>query len=256
MIRSLSKAHIDNIRSSTSKTLLDEYNNTFSSKKTPLTDKRRTISNITLDIIKQRVENINRNASFNQPTNDLKEDSFQSLKSTPLPAHVENDEKNPTTATTTPVLNANETNGQVKPLKRKLFAPPSLFPEMDSPLSIATPHKTDKKTVNQKRKRNDVPAGEKQLSKSDEKKAPAIKLKPSRKTINPRRSTLFFEEAPIKKINQNANPNPNTTTASTTSTSSTLTTSTLTAPISAAPGLAFTSMHKPQKDFITEVRHG
>lgn len=263
LIRSLSKAHVEHIRNSTTKSLMDEYNSTFSSKKTPLTDKRRSIANITLDIIKQRVENINRNASFNQSSNDLLDGSFHSLKSTPVPATVsaarDNNDNSTLTNTTTPVLDAGAltTNGQgSKPLKRKLFtAPPVLFPEMDKGSTSSTLLKTDKKTATQKRKRNDVPAAGDKLSKSDEKKTSVAKTtKPSRKTINPRRSTLLFEDAPIRQINQNGS---NSTTSTTTDT---LTNATIIRnteqPKANAPGLVFTSMHQPQIDFINEVRHG
>lgn len=234
LIRSLSKTHVDNISKSNSKSLLDEYNNTFNSKKTPLTGKRRTIANITMDIISQRMENINRmNASLNRSTTEMIDDSLHTdAKATPI--HSENIEKAP--ITTTPVTEAN--GGQVKPLKRKLFAPPSLFPE-NSP--ILTPQKTDKKTAQQKRKRNDL-AGEKS-TKTEEKKLPIDKPLAATKKTNSRRSTIFFQETPKTKSI------PSSTVARPTS-------SAIQETHSAMPGLVFTSMHKPQIDFITEVRHG
>lgn len=240
LINSLSKTHIDQVRSSTPKTLLEEYNNTFNSKKTPMINKRRTIANITMDIIKQRIENINRNVSMNQSTTDLNDDSIHcDIKSPPMP--VENTEKLSTTpATGTTVQNAT----QLKPLKRKLFAPPSLFPE-NSPLLNTSTQKTDKKTANQKRKRNDLTTTATGI---EEKKAPIIKSRPVIKKPNSRRSTLFFEEAPIRKIND---------TKTSISSSSTLSS---TAPTvkkditTSQPGLVFTSMHQPQIDFISKVR--
>lgn len=246
LIRSLSKTHIDHIRSSTSKTLLDEYNNTFSSKKTPLTDKRRTIANITMDIIKQRIENINRNASFNRSTTDFNDDSFHNGDLKATPTQVDNTDKLTTTTTaTTPAINGNA--GQLKPLKRKLFAPPSLFPEK-SPLPFATPQKTDKKTAsNQKRKRTDIAAtnGEKIVS--------IDKSHASKKKTNSRRSTMFFEEAPIRKIN--CNPSVSSSSAISSTSTSTLTESSANRDLS-PPGLVFTSMHQSQIDFISEVRQG
>lgn len=239
LIKSLSKTHIDHIRSSTSKTLLDEYNSTFSSKKTPLTEKRRTISNITMDIIKQRIENINRNASFNRSTTDFQDDSFHNSGVKVTPKQVINTEK----LTTTPVTAINGDAG--KPIKRKLFAPPSLFPE-NSPLPITTLQKTDKKTaIIQKRKRPDLVAA------SEEKVFPIEKPRSSNKKLNSRRSTLFFEEAPIRKMNSDPSDSSSTMVSST----STLTTSSAMNDIP-VPGLVFTSMHQSQIDFISEVRQG
>lgn len=229
LIRSLSKPQVN----STPKTLLDEYNNTFSSTKTPLIGKRRTIANITMDIINQRLENINRNASFNRSTTEMLDDSlYGDAKSTPT--HSESIvEKATSSAATTPATETNGNGGQLKPLKRKLFAPPSLFPENSSILN-KTPQKTDKKTATQKRKRNDL-AGEKS-TKSEEKKLPADKPTAATKKTNSRRSTLFFQETP--KTKANARP------------------TTIQETHSAMPGLVFTSMHKPQIDLITEVRQG
>lgn len=246
LIKSLSKTHIDNIRSSTSKTLLDEYNSTFSSKKTPLTDKRRTIANITMDIIKQRIENINRNASFNRSTTEFHDDSFHSSDIKATPTQMETTEKSTITstltaaATTTPASTANG-NAGLKPLKRKLFAPPSLFPD-NSPLPIATIQKTDKKTASiQKRKRTDL---------ADQRLVPSEKPRPSTKKPNSRRSTLFFEEAPIRK----ANSNPPSSGALSTSIAALIEPSAKTD--TPPPGLVFTSMHQSQIDFISEVRQG
>lgn len=201
-----------------------------------MSDKRKTIANITMDIIKQRIENINRNASFNRSTTDLLNDSMHSdLKSTPNPLdNVGN------VSTTTPVHGS--TANPLKPLKRKLFAPPSLFPG-NSPMSTTptpTPQKTDKKTVQQKRKKNDLPAA------SDEKKKAVDKPRiGSKKTINSRRSTMFFE-TPVYKSNSEPKSSqlPSTVSSSTANR------------MGVSPGLVFTSMHQPQIDFITEVRQG
>lgn len=233
LIQSLSRTHLNHIRSSTSKSLLDEYNNTFSSKKTPMSEKRKTIGNITMDIIKQRIENINRNASFNRSTNDLLEDS---MKATPT-------QSNDVAKLTTPIVTSETTalatsEPQIKPLKRKLFAPPSLFPNSGSPLLALTPQKTDKKTVKQKRKRDDV-CGDKTAQSADK---PRI----NGKTTQSRRSTMFFE-TPIRKANSDTD-------AIISAKSATI--SNANKLVATSGTLVFTSMHQPQIDFITEVRHG
>ncbi|XP_031632861.1 uncharacterized protein LOC116346784 isoform X2 [Contarinia nasturtii] len=243
LINTLSKTHIDQNRSSTPKTLLEQYNSTFSSKKTPMTNKRRTIANITLDIIKQRIENLNRNVSLNQSTTDLLDDSIHGdAKSTPTP--VENTEK----MTTTPATGATNQNAvQLKPLKRKLFAPPSLFPE-NSPLLNTTTQKTDKKTATQKRKRNDLVATA--VAASEEKKAPIIKSRPIIKKPTSRRSTMFFEEAPVRKVNHDTKPLISSLTLSATNGT---TVPNAKKDNSSLQGLVFTSMHQSQIDFISEA---
>lgn len=232
-----------------------------------MNEKRRTLNNIALDIIKQRVENINRNASFNRSMHDLQDDAavagYDDLnkdlnKITPdqLDTVVVAPKSAAVAAAATPPTAA---IGSLKPLKRKLFAPPSLFPE-HSPIGLLTPQKTDtKKTaVNQKRKRNDVGAAKEAsstLSKSDEKKKPTEKPRTNntRKTMgHSRRSTMFFETPPAAT--------PAATAAKTATQSSTSATSDSTAirKLNAitTPSLVFTSMHQPQIDFITEVRQG
>lgn len=280
--QSLSRAHRDHIRNSTSKSLLDEYNNTFSSKKTPMSDKRKTLSHIALDIIKQRVENINRNASFNRSMHDLHDDSATTgyddlAKVTPIQLDkVMTLSKTATTASSTPPTTAATAIGSmesqttdttplkpVKPLKRKLFAPPSLFPE-HSPIAMVTPQKTDtKKTVNQKRKRNDLcavksaipsTASTSSLSKSDEKKKPVEKPRTNnRKTLaHSRRSTMFFETPPPPSSSSSSQKATQpSATATATATAEIRKLSTI-----STPSLVFTSMHQPQIDFITEVRQG
>lgn len=230
-----------------------------------MNEKRRTLNNIALDIIKQRVENINRNASFNRSMHDLQDDAavagYDDLnkdlnKITPdqLDTVVVAPKSAAVAAAATPPTAA---IGSLKPLKRKLFAPPSLFPE-HSPIGLLTPQKTDtKKTaVNQKRKRNDVGAAKEAstLSKSDEKKKPTEKPRTNntRKTMgHSRRSTMFFETPPA------ATPATAAKTATQSSTSAT-SDSTAIRKLNAitTPSLVFTSMHQPQIDFITEVRQG
>lgn len=229
-----------------------------------MSEQRRTISNIAMDIIKQRVENINRNASFNRSMHDLQDDAAVSgyddlNKITPdqldkvvvAPKSTAAAVATPPTAAIASMETETANVTPHKPLKRKLFAPPSLFPE-HSPI---TPQKTDtKKTVNQKRKRNDVGAAKEAstLSKSDEKKKPTEKPRTnnSRKTMaHSRRSTMFFETPPAAA------------TAKASQSSTSATNSTATAEIRklnaiSTPSLVFTSMHQPQIDFITEVRQG
>lgn len=281
--QSLSRAHRDHIRNSTSKSLLDEYNNTFSSTKTPITDKRRTLSHIALDIIKQRVENINRNASFNRSMHDLHDDSantgYDDLnKITPeqldtVPAKATATASAAVAAMSTPptaigVMESGTTNvtPALKPLKRKLFAPPSLFPE-HSPIGlVTTPQKTDtKKTANQKRKRNDlcavksvIPPASASLSKSDEKKKPTEKPRNnSRKTLaHSRRSTMFFETPPSAAATAAQKPSSTVSSTSTLSTNPTAMAEIRKLSAISTPSLVFTSMHQPQIDFITEVRQG
>lgn len=224
LIKSMSQVHLDLIRKSTSKSLLDEYTNTFSATKTPLMGKRRTIAHITMDIIKQRVENINRNVSSNMSMNEALDDSMSGKTiQTPIQSVSEKNDDIASSKTA-------ETE-KPKPVGRRLFAPPSLFPE-NSPLLIPTPTKTDKKTASKsatKRKRDDLLV-EKPTKASDQKKA----RKP------PRRSTMFFEEAPIKKTNSSETENQTVESNSTDDT--------------ALPVLVCTSMHQPQIDFVNEVR--
>lgn len=185
-----------------------------------------------MDIIKQRIENINRNASFNRSSHDLYDDSFHSdIKATPK----ENVEATTTTEiSTTPANNPDGNPQQPKPLKRKLFAPPSLFPE-NNITPTATPQKTDKKTAIPKRKRNDLLIRDK--SKTEEKKLPD-RVANKKITIS-RRSTMFFEK-PIPKSNSDTSASTVATTINRFST----------------PSLVITSMHQPQIEFITEVRQG
>lgn len=240
LMKSLSKAHLNNIRSSTSKTLLDEYINTFNSKKTPLTDKRKTISNITMDIIKQRIENINRNASFNQSSGVLNDSLLADVKSTPTHGNAFDTAtpKMPTPEILDTAMPTTKSNGnavQLKPLKRKLFAPPSLFPG-NSPLSSTTlTPKTDKKTATQKRKRVD-PLN--RQHNSDEKKKNPIG---ANKTTNSRRSTMFFEQPPLPRLNATETMTKTAATTLSTKNREELT------------GLVCTSMHQSQIDAVKEV---
>lgn len=234
----MSQIHLDLIRKSTSKSLLDEYTNTFNSKKEPLSSKRRTMGNIAMDIIRQRVENINRNVSFNQSMSEALDDS---MKDTPTQSH--------TKTTTQPKAAVNAETEKPKPQGRRLFAPPSLFPPDYSFISTATPLKTDKKAANKsapKRKRNELLSAEKPAPTAEEKK-----LKKPQKS---RRSTLFFEDAPIKKTDHLAKVPSDTKNNKAETIESTESTTNHTVAKITSPVLVCTSMHQPQIDFINEVR--
>lgn len=153
----------------TNKTIFDEYNQTilFSSTKTPKSNKRKTIFDISMEIIDQRIKNINRSVRLNRSVSesDICVDDDIELSSTTIAL---------TTTKSTPQLD--KSNGiayksqvktddkqlsstddvvaTTKPTKRKLFAPPSYFnyPEIDLtpkklPIKLnKTPaNKTDKK---------------------------------------------------------------------------------------------------------------
>lgn len=234
----MSQIHLDLIRKSTSKSLLDEYTNTFNSKKEPLSNKRRTIGNIAMDIIKQRVENINRNVSFNQSMSEALDDS---MRDSPTQSHIK--------TATEPGETVNAGTEKPKPQGRRLFAPPSLFPSDNSFISMATPPKTDKKAANKsapKRKRNELISAEKFAPTAEEKKL--------KKPQNSRRSTLFFEDAPNKKANNLANDASDTQNNKGELIESTESTTNHTVAKNTLPVMVCTSMHQPQIDFINEVR--
>lgn len=240
LLKSMSQIHLDLIRKSTSKSLLDEYTNTFNPKKDPLSSKRRTMGNTAMDIIRQRVENINRNVSFNQSMSEALDDS---MRDTPI-------QSKHTKTTTEPKQAVNAVTEKPKPQGRRLFAPPSLFPPDNSFLSMVTPPKTDKKAANKsaaKRKRNEFLSAEKPAPTADEKK-----LKKPQKS---RRSTLFFEDAPIKKTNHLAKVSSDTKINKAEPIGSTKSsTKNHTVAKNATPVLVCTSMHQPQIAFINEVR--
>lgn len=228
----MSQIHLDLIRKSTSKSLLDEYTNTFNSKKEPLSSKRRTMGNIAMDIIRQRVENINRNVSFNQSMSEALDDS---TKDTPMPH---------TKTSAEPKDAENGATEKPKPQGRRLFAPPSLFP-LDNSFSMATPPKAANKSA-PKRKRNELLSAGKAAPTAEEKK-----LKKPQKS---RRSTLFFEDAPIKQTNHSANVSCGTKTNKGEAIESTESTTNHTVAKNASPVLVCTSMHQRQIDAINEVR--
>lgn len=131
--------------SSATKTLIDEYTNTFSSKKTVVASNRRTLSHISMDIINQRIENLNKNASMHRSRNDSM-DHLHHYGDTDAD-HIDNTEPSPVKPLTA-------TPDGIKPLKRKLFAPPSMFTSVDLTPTLKTdtpPNKTAKNAIKRNR---------------------------------------------------------------------------------------------------------
>lgn len=131
---------------SASKTLIDEYANTFSSKKIVVSSSRRTLSHISMDIINQRIENLNKNASMHRSRNDSIDQHYGDTD-----AHIIDCDPSPMKPLQ-PLISTPD-GIKPKPLKRKLFAPPSLF----SPVELAPTLKTDtppNKTAKNVSKRN------------------------------------------------------------------------------------------------------
>lgn len=248
--KNISNIHKDLLQKNTfSGTSNDEYNNTFSSSKTPINPGCRTLSSISMDIINQRVENINRIVSMNRSISESNisyEKIEESIKQLDTPAQ----------HFTTPFLtNGSQLNQPTpdetsqapaavrKPNKRKLFAPPSMFNEL-----MSTP-KTDNETVLQsvpevamKRAREDDLLSalarpiEKRTKKNVKKDDVVTDSETSKKTSR-RRSSMFFQSAKkpaktqnggtLKPVQSNSTPKS---------------------------VMVFTNMHQPQIDFIKEVR--
>lgn len=234
---------------SVTKTLIDEYATTFSSKKIVVSTRRRTLSHISMDIINQRIENLNKNASLNRSRNDPMAAGYGDTD-----AEIIEDKTSP--------MKPIESLGtpecvKPKPMKRKLFAPPSMFTQPDLTPTLKTdtpPNKTGKNTSKRNRDslitplRVQSPLHTKATKKPDEKRiktstkdaannnAAAPKKTPAAKST--RRSTMFFEsvERPKSKIEATA--------ITATSSAESLT---------PKPVLAYTNMHQPQIDAIKEV---
>lgn len=103
------------------KTLLCEYNSTFSSNKTPKPKSRLTMFDISMDIIKQRVENINQITKLNNSLN-IQNDAEDNA---PL-ATADNFNKNVAVHTSvSKIVNDPLSTPANRPLKRKLFTPPT-----------------------------------------------------------------------------------------------------------------------------------
>lgn len=279
--------HKDLLQKNTmSRTLLDEYNNTFSSNKTPMNPNARTVASISMDIINQRVENINKNYSMNRSVSEANisydkiEESLKVMK-TPVTIHsssspflcnigtqIHSEKSQPIVEETPIVLTVQTPAATVKkPMKRKLFAPPSMFsndllatPRTDkavddvSDLNIAANGKVTESGTKRGREEDDILS---LLNKPNEKRAKKNRLvdaaaaiiangnrTPARRVTtatakSSRRSSAFFQSA--KKPTQNGRLNSSTAVESKTTTNT---------PKSV---LVFTNMHQPQIDFIKEV---
>lgn len=199
---------------------------------------------IAMDIIRQRVENINRTVQ-NRSISEANNDSL--LNDTPKePIDISiSEEKTPTVAGS----GSGDGDGNAekpKPMRRKLFAPPSMFPDIHSE-SFSTPIKTDTKKTGaaktaQKRKRPDLSVENKKKSTTTNNNTNTTNTNGANKTINrttkpiSRRSTLCFETPPLPS----AKPADK--------------------PVNRANArksmMVFTSMHQPQVEFIKEVRQG
>lgn len=185
-----------------------------------------------MDIIRQRVENINRSVQ-NRSMNETNNDSILNDSSKDILDNIAPEEKAPSADNG----DANGTVEKPKPMRRKLFAPPSLFPGINNE-SIPALVKTDtKKTAAaktaQKRKRADDSIENKRRTISNATSNPIVN-----RSKNPvsRRSTLCFETPPIRSAKTTTNKSINSNTRKSM--------------------MVFTSMHQPQIDFINEVRHG
>lgn len=232
---------------SATKTLIDEYANTFSSKKIVVASNRRTLSHISMDIINQRIENLNKNASLHRSRNDSMDHRYG-----------EGDEDiindNPSPMKPLESLNGTPDGIKPKPSKRKLFAPPSMFMQLDLTPTLktdTTPNKTAKSAT--KRSRDALsPLASKStpLSTAASKKVSDKRIKkttndgasngaiavtkkvPATKTT--RRSTMFFQSAEkVKPKNDMVGS--------------------LTESSTPKSVLVFTNMHQSQIDAIKEV---
>lgn len=205
----------DLTRESTSKTLLEQYSTSFHSSRSIASKNRRTILDISMDIIRQRMDNINKIASMNR---SIREPDNQK----------DNDE---TRDEVPPILVAD--GDKPKPLKRKLFAPPSLFSPV---LDIPQENKSSKK-----RGRDDLKSESKNRKSIDKRSkfvagGDGTPNQASRETAKSRRSTMLFQstEKPKVKEESAAKCNNNTETPKSV--------------------MVFTNMHQEQIEVIKEVR--
>lgn len=235
---------------SASKTLIDEYANTFNSKKIVVSSSRRTLSHISMDIINQRIENLNKNASMHRSRNDSIDNRYGDTEA-------DNVDCDPSPMKPLEPLISTPDGNKPKPLKRKLFAPPSMF----SPVELILTQKTDtppKTTKNAIKRNRDVmsPLASKSspLSTAASKKLNDKRLKKTqtegdnnnaitakRAAAPPkttRRSTMLFQSA------EKAKPKIERTIAAASSSTESLTPKSV---------MVFTNMHQPQIDAIKEV---
>lgn len=201
-----------------SQTLLEQYSSTFYSKRSMVSANRRTISDISMDIIKQRMENINKIASLNRSMNRSSHLSrADHLAQIDEPETISSDKTSPPEA------------DKSKPLKRKLFAPPP-----DNPLD-----KLNMK-MGKRRQRDDLAmesTGRKPLDKRARQPDVASTSTPgTKKIVKSRRSTMLFQSAekhkPSAQSKIGGNNNPET----------------------PKPVMVFTNMHTKQTEVVREVR--
>lgn len=237
---------------SASKTLIDEYTNTFSSKKIVVASNRRTLSHISMDIINQRIENLNKNASLHRSRNDSMDNRYGESATDQMAS-------DPSPMKPTEHLNSTPDGIKPKPLKRKLFAPPSMFSPVDMPPALMTdtpPNKTGKGATKRNRDvlsplaskstpLSSTAAASKKMSEKRMKKYAndadnnnAITAKKATITKSTRRSTLIFQSA--EKIR----PKNERTVAAANTAAESLTPKSV---------LVFTNMHQTQIDAIKEV---
>lgn len=238
---------------SATKTLIDEYANTFSGKKIVVASNRRTLSHISMDIINQRIENLNKNASLQRLTiNDAMD-----------PQHGDTDANNidcdpSPVKPLEPLINGTPNGEKPKPLKRKLFAPPSMFSPVDLTPTLKTdtpPNKSTKSAIKRNRDAllsplalKSTPLSSAASKKPNEKRVKkiandvdnnnAIAAKKATATKYKRRSTMLFQSA--EKVKPK---NERTAAVATTSTES----------LTPKSVMVFTNMHKQQVDAIKEV---
>lgn len=103
------------------KTLLCEYNSTFSTNKTAKPKSRLTLFDISMDIIKQRVENINKITRINNSLNN----QIDSDNDEPLNYADRLNKKTAPHPNLSIIANDALSSPTVRPLKRKLFTPPT-----------------------------------------------------------------------------------------------------------------------------------
>lgn len=229
-------------RSLLRKTLLHEYETTFSGTKTVAAKGRRSMMDISMDIINQRVENINKMAKLNNSTignNSLMDISDDKISTTITEIH----EKIKNVSTTT---NANSLETATpRPTKRKLFDPNSnnsFSFNIDKTINMATDSNektetietnTTKKAVTKRSRDDDDEAPKQDMNKKKNYAADTLDLPTKNEVKNirsTRRSTMFFQPADkITKLNGSSRT------------------------FSTERVLVFTNMHQAQSDLIKEV---
>lgn len=237
---------------SASKTLIDEYANTFNSKKIVVSSSRRTLSHISMDIINQRIENLNKNASMHRSRNDSMDNNRYG------DTDADNVDCDPSPMKPLEPLISTPDGNKPKPLKRKLFAPPSMFSPVELTLTLKTdtPPKTTKNAIKRNRdvmsplaskssplstaaskKLNDKRVKKTQID-GDNNNANTVAKRAAAPPKITRRSTMLFQSA------EKAKPKIERTIAVASSSTESFTPKSV---------MVFTNMHQPQIDAIKEV---